>query len=137
MSLVTASFTMCFKLLMVLYKLTVVDMLRESPSGNAHGILVEKETCACRKEPGWYSSSHSITLNQNDNNVCTNCPVYHSLTKSENSHLPDVCWTTDQDCGASPAKELLCEHLIRQDCQLPWAVLRRVLLRVLSFLLHV
>lgn len=43
-SLATASFTICFRLLIVLYKLTVVDMLCESPRGNADGILVENET---------------------------------------------------------------------------------------------
>lgn len=61
-SLLTASLTKCFKLFTVLYKLTVVDIFSESPNGNAEGILVENETCACRNEPGWYSSSHSTTL---------------------------------------------------------------------------
>lgn len=62
-SLLTASLTKCFKLFTVLYKLTVVDMLNESPNGKADGIRVENETWACLKDPGWYSSNHSTTLN--------------------------------------------------------------------------
>jgi hypothetical protein len=48
----------------VWYRQILFDMVIASPRGNADGIRVEKDTWACLKEPGWYSSSHSTTLKQ-------------------------------------------------------------------------